>query len=226
MVYGSSLTVPGTFVENGGEPEASVHLQRMRDIAGRLVPAPDVWHGTKPAKPCARLSEAEFVFVRRDATHGPLQKPYTGPYRVLERREKFYKLQCGEREESVSVDRLKPAYSDPVDPIQPAVPPKRGRPPKRKDAQASAGGQEQERTSTANYDSAGPRAHRRWRRADSSRAEVNGADVRASHEEWKTESTTPEIWGYIGCRRWGGVLWRVPRESLRESQESYFASAR
>ena len=31
-----------------------------------------------------------------------------GPYRVLERNEKFFKLQCGEREESVSIDRLKP----------------------------------------------------------------------------------------------------------------------
>ena len=72
MVYGASLTVPGTFVAPSNGPEASVHLQRMRDIAGRLVPAPDVWHGTRPAKPCARLSEAEFVFVRRDASHGPL----------------------------------------------------------------------------------------------------------------------------------------------------------
>ena len=86
-----------------------------------------------PAKPCPGLGKAEFVFVRRDASHGPLQMPYTGPYRVLERHEKFFKLRCGEREEAVSVDRLKPAYSDPVNPIQPAVPPRRGRPPKRRD---------------------------------------------------------------------------------------------
>ena len=77
-----------------------------------------------------RLEDATFVFVRRDASHGPLQTPYTGPYRVLERHEKHYKIQCGVREETVSVDRLKPAYEDPGKPLQAAEPPRRGRPPK------------------------------------------------------------------------------------------------
>ena len=134
MVYGAPLTVPGAFVTPSSGPEASAHLQRMRDIAGRLVPAPDAWHGSKPVTPIPRLEEATFVFVRRDASHGPLQTPYTGPYRVLERREKFYTIQCGEREETVSVDRLKPAFADPDKPLQAAVPPKGGRPPKPKPA--------------------------------------------------------------------------------------------
>ena len=82
MVYGSPLTVPGTFVGPEGNPEASEHLQRMREIAGRLLPAPDSWHGTKPESSTRDLQEAEYVFVRRDASHGPLQTPYTGPYRV------------------------------------------------------------------------------------------------------------------------------------------------
>ena len=47
MVYGMPLTVPGTFVSPSNDPEASDHLQLMRDIAGRLVPAPDAWHGTR-----------------------------------------------------------------------------------------------------------------------------------------------------------------------------------
>ena len=132
MVYGTPLTVPGTFVAPSNDPEASDHLQRLRDIAGRLVPAPDAWHGTRATANTKTLREAEFVFVRRDAAHGPLQTPYTGPYRVLQRQEKYFVIQCGKREESVSVDRLKAANAEPDRAIEPAKPRRRGRPPKQR----------------------------------------------------------------------------------------------
>ena len=138
MVFGTPLTVPGTFVGPGTDPEAADHLQRMRDIAGRLVPAPEAWHGTRTTASTRGLPEAEYIFVRRDAAHGPLQKPYTGPYRVLQRQEKFYVIQCGERQESVSVDRLKPANADPDRTIEPAIPPRIGCPPKQREERPEA----------------------------------------------------------------------------------------
>ena len=137
MVYGAPLTVPGTFVGPTGSFQAAEHLQRMREIAGRLVPAPDAWHGSQGGSQERCLDESEFVFVRRDAAHGPLQKPYTGPYRVLQRHEKYFVIQCGEREENVSRDRLKAAKSDPDRPTTPAMPPKRGRPPKQREEKAA-----------------------------------------------------------------------------------------
>ena len=130
MVYGAPLTVPGTFVGPASSTEAAEHLQRMRQVAGRLVPAPDAWHGVPGSSREKSLEDAEFVFVRRDAAHGPLQTPYTGPYRVLERADKHFVIQCGERQESVSIDRLKAAKGDPERQMVPAVPPRRGRPPK------------------------------------------------------------------------------------------------
>ena len=84
------------------------------------------------------LQEAEYVFMRRDASHGPLQTPYTGPYRVIQRHGKYYVIQCGEREESVSVDRLKPANADPYRPIEPAILPRRGRPPNQREERQKA----------------------------------------------------------------------------------------
>ena len=132
MVYGEPLTVPGTFVAPSKSTEAADHMQRMREMVGRLVPAPDAWHGTRPAANSGSLGDAEFVFVRQDASHGPLQTPYTGPYRVLERQEKYFIIQCGEREESVSVDRLKAARAEPDRTIEPTRPPRRGRPPKQR----------------------------------------------------------------------------------------------
>ena len=132
MVYGSPLTVPGAFVGPASSTEAAEHLHRMRQVAGRLVPAPDAWHGIPGSSRDKSLDDAEFVFVRRDTAHGPLQAPYTGPYRVMERSNKHFVIQCGERKESVSVDRLKAAKSDPERATVPAEPPRRGRPPKQR----------------------------------------------------------------------------------------------
>jgi hypothetical protein len=67
------------------------------------------------------------VYIRRGGTL-PLFAPlYAGPYAVLKWGEKVFRLQVGDREEAVSVDRLKPHTG--AEPVQPAASPKRGRPP-------------------------------------------------------------------------------------------------
>ena len=70
--------------------------------------------------------EAEYVFVREDASKPPLSPLYRGPYLVLRRSEKFFILQIGDKQDSVSVDRLKPVFSS--NPVVPGLPPVRGRP--------------------------------------------------------------------------------------------------
>jgi hypothetical protein len=57
----------------------------------------------------------------------PLTATYDGPYRVLERGSKVFKIQRGDSVEVVSVDRLQP-HRGAADPEK-AAPPKRGRPP-------------------------------------------------------------------------------------------------
>ena len=61
-----------------------------------------------------------------------LQKPFGGPFRVIQPGDKFFKLQMGDREEKVSVDRLKPGFLDDSEPIALGVPKRRGRPLKKK----------------------------------------------------------------------------------------------
>ena len=70
--------------------------------------------------------EAEFVFVRDDASKPMLSFLYRGPYRVLRRSETFFVIQIGDKSDSVSVDRFKPVISSV--PVVPGVPPVRGRP--------------------------------------------------------------------------------------------------
>ena len=69
------------------------------------------------------------MFVRRDDRQKPLQRPYTGPYKVLDKSDKTFLLDIGGRQEHVSIDRLKPAHVDDSEPVQVANPPRRGRPP-------------------------------------------------------------------------------------------------
>jgi hypothetical protein len=81
---------------------------------------------TPPLLPPELLS-APLVFVRAPPTHPPLAPAYTGPFKVLRRSPLAFQLQIGNRTDTVSVHRLKPAYLPPD--ATPAQPPLRGRPP-------------------------------------------------------------------------------------------------
>ena len=84
-------------------------------------------HHVPPSQPQPlprELLTAEFVFVRDDASKPPLFPFYRGPYKVLERFEKNFILQIGDKSDSVSVDRLKAVFSSV--PVTPAAPPTRG----------------------------------------------------------------------------------------------------
>ena len=68
------------------------------------------WHTTAPRQQVPEaLRSAVFVFVRHGARRTPLTRPYDGPFRVLEKGEKFFHIKVGAKEQVVTVDRLKPA---------------------------------------------------------------------------------------------------------------------
>ena len=57
-------------------------------------------------------STCTHVFVRVDATEKPLQPPYHGPYRVIDRKSKLFIVDLYGKQDSISVDRLKVAYTN------------------------------------------------------------------------------------------------------------------
>ena len=128
-MYSAPLTVPGEFL---GSPELppSAFLRKIDEaVAGFAIPLPHhVWDSPPTQLPSA-LRTCKYMFVREDSSTPSLAPLYRGPYLILERRDKFFRLQIGSRADSVSVDRLKPVFSE--EPIVPALPPARGRPPSR-----------------------------------------------------------------------------------------------
>jgi hypothetical protein len=110
MLYGESLTLPGEFFPaSSDDPPTPDDLRRLREVTRGFIPyRPPTSHGPPVHLPAA-LQSAPFVFVRVDAVRRPLQPPYRGPFKVVRRGPKAFLLDLENREDWVSVDRLKPA---------------------------------------------------------------------------------------------------------------------
>ena len=126
LVYGTSLRIPGEFLPH--EPRdlrVSSEFDKMRTV---FTPAHE-FHGNRSAYTPASLASTGYVYVRLGAHRTPLQRPYDGPFKILEAHDKYYVLEMNGRHDSVSIDRLKTAYGTQVDrqpePVPPpAVPPR------------------------------------------------------------------------------------------------------
>ena len=123
MVFGETLRLPGEFfVPSDGDVAADpAFVADLRQKIRLLRPIPPVWHGGESRRSYVsqELSSATHVFVRVGPRKTPLQSPYQGPFKVLERREKYFKLDLGNRHDMVSLDRIKPAFMDATDAIEP-----------------------------------------------------------------------------------------------------------
>jgi len=69
-------------------------------------------HRRQPTHIPAELQGCTLVFVRHDAHRLPLQCTYDGPFKVLEQTAKYFTLDLNDKQDTVSVNRLKPAFLD------------------------------------------------------------------------------------------------------------------
>ncbi len=126
MVLGDPLMLPGQ------PPAAEQPPPPQWSYRDALLGGPTRHVPTRPLPPAqsglpVALAACTSIYVRRGGNLPPLAPLNAGPYAVLERGEKVFRLQVGDREEAASVDRLK--LHTGAEPVQPAAPLKRGRPP-------------------------------------------------------------------------------------------------
>ena len=113
LVYGTPLAVPGEFFPNyTSRADSHSQFQQLRDCVRSYIPIPTTRHVSTPSSIPPNLKKTQFVFVRHDAHRSPLQRPYDGPYKVLQSGDKTFTLDIGGWKETISVDRLKPAHVD------------------------------------------------------------------------------------------------------------------
>lgn len=131
MVFGAPLTVPGDFIPNF--PDSAINsdhsLRQLRETVRSVIPMPTSQHGPTVTSIPPGLQQTKFVFVRRDAHRTPFQRPYEGPFKVIEPGCKTFKVNVGGQTSIISIDRLKPAHVDPEQQVRVAIPKRRGRPP-------------------------------------------------------------------------------------------------
>ncbi|KAK7590448.1 hypothetical protein V9T40_002061 [Parthenolecanium corni] len=109
LALGEELRLPGDFFNKVENNDAEEIIFNMRKIANKFVAQP-AHHGTPPVFVSKHLKSAEFVYVQVDTPRTGFQKPYSGPYKVLQRFEKTVQIKIFENERIVSWDRCKPAF--------------------------------------------------------------------------------------------------------------------
>lgn len=100
IVYRQQINLPGNVTDRAPAPINSP------------TPTPAAHHGESRAYIPPGLETCKSVWLRNDRTHGSLDPPYTGPFPVLGRNGKHFTIKMYGREDTVSPDRLKPAFLD------------------------------------------------------------------------------------------------------------------
>lgn len=111
MVYGTSLRLPNEYFVNSKTTNGETDfITNLKGIMSSIKPTQPSHHGKSSVFVDQHLSTCSHVFVRVDAVRTPLQPTYNGPYKVVERKEKFFKLFINNNNINISIDRLKPAF--------------------------------------------------------------------------------------------------------------------
>lgn len=113
LLYGEPLRLPGDFFDQSvanHTTDITDFSARLKSFAENLRPVATQHHSSKKVFVYKELATCSHVFLREDALRGSLQPAYTGPYKVITRSEKYYKILIKGNNITVSVDRLKPAY--------------------------------------------------------------------------------------------------------------------
>lgn len=111
LVYGDTIRLPGEFFHSSKVPPGTEpFLKQLRQHVQNLRPCPAKHHVQTKIFVSKDLPTSDYVFVRNDTVRRPLQSPYDGPYHVISKTEKVYKIEVKGKHKTVSVDRLKPAF--------------------------------------------------------------------------------------------------------------------
>lgn len=112
LVYGKTIRLPGEFFSTSTSTDCNTpeFIKSLQDSMRQLRPVQTRLQSAKRFFIPQDLTSCTHVFVRFDAVRAPLRPPYDGPYLVLDRTDKFFRIKKDSKETVVSIDRLKPAF--------------------------------------------------------------------------------------------------------------------
>jgi hypothetical protein len=111
VVYSEPLRISGVLLTPTANPVDPAHLiTELRQHMTCLRPTPAASYASPATFVHSDFEKCTHVFLRQDPTRRALESPYSGPYKVLSRREKTLQLLVRGRPITVSAERAKPAY--------------------------------------------------------------------------------------------------------------------
>ena len=115
LVYGVTLRLPGDFFATPETPTLSdptSYVDCLKDTMSNIQYQPTRQPSQPPTFVHKDLNQCTHVFVRHDAIKPPLQPTYDGPFKVIDCKERHFIVELNpKRQDTISIDRLKPAYS-------------------------------------------------------------------------------------------------------------------
>lgn len=114
LVYGQTIRIPGEFFQEIERKwiDPNDYVARLKSFMQTLNPTNPRIASNKYTYVNKDLHNCTHVFLRVDSIKNSLHYVYDGPYKVIQRDDKTMVLEIGKRQETVSLDRVKPAYLD------------------------------------------------------------------------------------------------------------------
>ena len=113
MVFGTPLTLPGEYFSDTSNSRpldaTTTFIQQLRHTMAHLkytLPRSRRQQNYVPPQ----LRDCKFIFIRNDSVKRPLTPAYQGPFEVLKRTDKHLTVRRGHTTDTISIDRVKPAY--------------------------------------------------------------------------------------------------------------------
>ncbi|GBN84551.1 Transposon Tf2-6 polyprotein [Araneus ventricosus] len=110
MVYGTPINLPGEFFSVNKTLSTNDFLASLQQRMSSLRPIPMSQHCRRKVFVHKELNNCSHVFLRQDRLTKSLVSPYSGPHLVVSRTSKHFTIHVGSRQQTVSIDRLKPAF--------------------------------------------------------------------------------------------------------------------
>ena len=113
VIYGTTLRLPGEFTQKynvDAHTDLDNYSDKLRVAMSRLRLCPPRDTTQKNIFQYKEIDTCSHVFLQRIAIAPPLTAPYDGLYKVIVRRGRVMKILIKGKVETVSLDRVKPAY--------------------------------------------------------------------------------------------------------------------
>lgn len=110
MVFGTHLRIPGEFFSEPNHQSETEFVDKLRAQMQEIRPTQTSWHTTEKPFVHPTLNTCSHVFVRVDKIRSALVQPYEGPFEILARQPKYFKVLVRGKPTIITLDRLKPAF--------------------------------------------------------------------------------------------------------------------